>query len=380
MVPCDIIGLNDQLISGSKPQKKAIRIRVHPGTLNASQTNSDLARSIETSSKQLIEQLFGGDWSFEMPNHPDVRVEKLQQLRKLFSNASARISHFKDCVVLNWLFDIDDNNNNNSHNMTMSSALLKSLSLKVSSRPFDDSTKQPKNAHMQIVSLSFIRDGIAEPLVELCFTDLREPKWLKTDRKDHIIDVDKRGFRIHLRKTNTEEGSVPIRRCEHVRAVSFQNDGTTKEMLLIDSQKRIDELRQRLDESLSQFQRHQKLHSNSNHPSKPHNSNIKQRRILSVLCQNTEQTLIQISGTKSLNYLFASPLQSTHNRQSTSPLHLIVGNSNDQSCTGDSLPSSPANSVDSGISSFGSLSNSPSVSPGSSPVYTRNVPFMHSYG
>lgn len=38
--------------------------------------------------------------------------------------------------------------------------------------------------------------------------------------------------------------------------------------------------------------------------------------------------------------------------------------------------SSPAGSVDSGISSFGSSSSSPSASPGSSPVYVRGSPFI----
>ncbi|VDM39627.1 unnamed protein product [Toxocara canis] len=158
-----------------------------------------------------------------------------------------------------------------------------------------------------------------------------------------------------------------------------RSDSEDKEFdqMLIDSQKRVEELRRRLDESLSLFQRQQKL----NGVGSARQANDKQRRILTVLYQDNQQTLIQVSGSPSMS----CPVTSLEGRiclklqngSASSPLQVIVGAPAEQNgLTTDSLPSSPASSVDSGVSSLGSSNSSPSASPGSSPVYIRGSPFL----
>uniref|UniRef100_A0A0M3I4F9 Lzipper-MIP1 domain-containing protein n=1 Tax=Ascaris lumbricoides TaxID=6252 RepID=A0A0M3I4F9_ASCLU len=147
--------------------------------------------------------------------------------------------------------------------------------------------------------------------------------------------------------------------------------------MLVDSQKRIEELRRRLDESLSLFQRQQKLGGTA---SSKH-SNDKSRRPLTVLYQDDEQTIIQVSGPAAMNYsvdsLGVQMYRKVQNGSTSSPLQVVIGAAaGHNALTADSLPSSPAGSVDSGISSFGSSSSSPSASPGSSPVYVRGSPFI----
>ncbi|KHN73793.1 hypothetical protein Tcan_09161 [Toxocara canis] len=223
-VPCDMTGLSDEVLNGVKPQKRPIRVRVHPNSLMKAEGNAEVAKSLETSAKQLIEEMLGVDWSFSVPSLPDVRIQHVQQLRKLFAIAKARITHFDDCVVVNWPFD-----KSHAAGTLSRSSVLAALSLKVFSRPFSDA-KQPLGFEAQIVSLRFIREGICEPLFELCFTDLRQPKWLTTDRKDHKLELDERGFRLYLHRNSFEANSIPIRICEQVTAVRFEENGDTKEM------------------------------------------------------------------------------------------------------------------------------------------------------
>ncbi|VDM39628.1 unnamed protein product [Toxocara canis] len=203
-VPCDMTGLSDEVLNGVKPQKRPIRVRVHPNSLMKAEGNAEVAKSLETSAKQLIEEMLGVDWSFSVPSLPDVRIQHVQQLRKLFAIAKARITHFDDCVVVNWPFD-----KSHAAGTLSRSSVLAALSLKVFSRPFSDA-KQPLGFEAQIVSLRFIREG-------------------------HKLELDERGFRLYLHRNSFEANSIPIRICEQVTAVRFEENGDTKEMVSFSS-------------------------------------------------------------------------------------------------------------------------------------------------
>lgn len=52
---------------------------------------------------QLIEEMLGADWSLSAPSLPDVRIQHVQQLRKLFASIKGRITHLNDwCVIFYW--------------------------------------------------------------------------------------------------------------------------------------------------------------------------------------------------------------------------------------------------------------------------------------
>uniref|UniRef100_A0A915AIG0 Uncharacterized protein n=1 Tax=Parascaris univalens TaxID=6257 RepID=A0A915AIG0_PARUN len=369
VVPCDMTGLSDDALNGSKPQKRPIRIRVHPETLRMAETNKEIAISVRTSATKLLEEMLGEDWSITAPSLPDVRIQHVQQLRKLFASTKGRITHANDCVIVSWAFD-----KSSEFVSLSSSSVLSAFSLKILKEPpsSDENHSTSDVQSQQLVALRFIREDICEPLLQLHFIDSHEGEWLKVDRKDHSLELDERGFRMILRRSNCDVGCSPFRICEKIVAFYFDENGDTKKMMLVDSQKRIEELRRRLDESLSLFQRQQKLGGTA---SSKH-SNDKSRRMLTVLYQDEEQTIIQVSGSTAMNYsvdsLGVQTYRKVQNGSTSSPLQVVVGAATGHSALmADSLPSSPAGSVDSGISSFGSLSSSPSASPGSSPVYIR---------
>uniref|UniRef100_A0A9J2PNY4 Uncharacterized protein n=1 Tax=Ascaris lumbricoides TaxID=6252 RepID=A0A9J2PNY4_ASCLU len=218
MVPCDMTGLSDDVVNGIKPQKRPIRIRVHPETLKMAETNNEIAIS-------LIEEMLGADWSLSAPSLPDVRIQHVQQLRKLFASIKGRITHLNDCVIISWAFDKSSEFGNLS-----SSSVLSAFSLKVVTQPSSDENHSINDIQSQLVALRFIRENICEPLLQLHFIDSHEPKWLKIDRKDHCLELDERGFRMVLCRSNCDASCVPFRICGKIHAFYFDENGDTKEM------------------------------------------------------------------------------------------------------------------------------------------------------
>ncbi|EJD74189.1 hypothetical protein LOAG_18458 [Loa loa] len=169
---------------------------------------------------------------------------------------------------------------------------------------------------------------------------------------------------------------------------------------MADLQKRLQALRQQLDDSIRlyycQQQQQTAMNRTSNGGRSVASGSMKNRRILHLLHQDETDACIQISGNMAKKAFTIATVTKIPNNDAVfeevdsvanstiSPLQVIVSSGNQQQHP---VPetvinfmagfNSPVGSIDSGMSSLSSSNSSPASSPGCSPISVNNVPFHY---
>uniref|UniRef100_A0A0R3S702 Uncharacterized protein n=1 Tax=Elaeophora elaphi TaxID=1147741 RepID=A0A0R3S702_9BILA len=165
-------------------------------------------------------------------------------------------------------------------------------------------------------------------------------------------------------------------------------------------QKRLQVLRQQLDDSIKLYYCRQQQQVAMNRSSNGGRSvvapvSVKNRRILHMLHQDETVACIQISGnmaSKTFSETIVAKVPNNNSnafekvvKSAVSPLQVIVNSSNHQQQHSASETTinfmagfnSPVGSIDSGMSSLSSSNSSPASSPGCSPILVSSTPFQY---
>uniref|UniRef100_A0A0N5BJ43 ULP_PROTEASE domain-containing protein n=1 Tax=Strongyloides papillosus TaxID=174720 RepID=A0A0N5BJ43_STREA len=108
VVPFDVDGL-ETLSQGKKKSKKGkeprIIFKVNPMTLQLCQSNSNAAKSVDATLAEFIENTFGDEWTFSPPERKCTRDIIIGTLMETFKNIEGKMLCRDGHIIVTWLVD-----------------------------------------------------------------------------------------------------------------------------------------------------------------------------------------------------------------------------------------------------------------------------------
>ncbi|VDD95279.1 unnamed protein product [Enterobius vermicularis] len=370
IVPCNVVGLKDGDTGKKKQQKRPIRFLMHPETLRLASYDKNLSARIGETAKETISQLTGKEWHIlSLPKGDG--CSRITGVKELLINSDSQIHYLPDRVVVCFFFKT------NTESKPYIPITTSQLSLQVN-KIEETVANETKELRGQKIILWWKQKNTLENLLELQFVDSRFEKWLSIKNKDHKIHSDISGIYLDLCRANVDSIGVPVTFCEHMKGHTFDSNGSPFQLALNSPQAVADQHRKSLDLSISDFLEQEKI---TTFGRKKGSKNCTFQSF-KVIRRDKEETLIQFTSSNAADSIKRK--QDSGSARDTlktrsNPLKVLVCNDEDNA---ESLPetilaSSPADSVDSGVSCLGSLLSSPSSSPNLSPVHAPKEYRVH---
>lgn len=108
VIPFDVDGL-ETLFYGKKKNKKGkepkITFKVNPKTLQLCQSNSNAAKSVDSTLAEFIENTFGDEWSLSPPERKCPRDVIIQTLMETFKKIEGKMLCRDGHIIVTWLID-----------------------------------------------------------------------------------------------------------------------------------------------------------------------------------------------------------------------------------------------------------------------------------
>ncbi|XGW06492.1 hypothetical protein V3C99_016641 [Haemonchus contortus] len=333
-VPCDVVGLDSK-------KAKSVKVRFHPSLAELSRVDRSIANAaLRDALKYLDALLENGEWTRHNVKAVDSRIGHLDRIAHFLTLRHPTLVITRRSLDLMWPLHTQFSQTGSTSKLEKAVTEARcSLHNHSVATGVVAKVEQTAGEDGQDVVVLFEKPGLVRPILRLSLQ--KDPSYLQTGVIRHCwkLTNNDNSLCVTLPRAAQQAESIPLVVPQSVNLVVMEHQKEVP-IMMEECQLRVDDLRRRLDESLTAFQR-----SSTRRDAKP--------RALHIVRQNNMETLIEISnpGERArFDRLMAS-----------SPLNVICCNG-----AAPAVATSPADSTDSGVA----------VSPLSSPVSgTKHSPF-----